>query len=188
MQKCFALYFLKGDFKLNNLVIILRMSNNCNLNCTYCYDKGNHKKEINDNKKINDSLDNIVSNIDKLVSDKQKKCKIIFHGGEPLMINASTYERLINKILEKIPKAYFSIQTNGTLLTKSHINVFKKYNVSIGISLDGYNERMNKCRVFKNGKNSFNVVMEKIESLNKNNIKFGDIKSISRDEIGHQKE
>ena len=174
--------------KLKNLVIILRMSNNCNLNCAYCYDKNNHNNKCNENIYINNNIDKIVSNIVKLISHTHEKCKIIFHGGEPLMINASVYECLINKILEKIPKAFFSIQTNATLLTPNHINVFKRYNVSIGISLDGYNEKMNKCRVFKNGKNSFNVVMDKIKYLNKYSIKYGVIMSLSRDIIGHEEE
>jgi len=171
-----------------NPTIILRMTNACNLNCTYCYDKNNHISPQKENYKIIENLNDIVNNITKILYNENDRNKVIFHGGEPLLINADTYEKLISKILDNRPNTKFSIQTNGTLLTKEHITVFKKYNVAIGISLDGYDEETNRYRVYKNGDNSFKKVMEKINILNNENVKFGIIMSVSKMIIGHEQE
>lgn len=171
-----------------NPTIILRMTNSCNLNCSYCYDKSNHINPQKENLKVINNMNMLVESIDKILMNKNCKDKIIFHGGEPLLIDAITYEKLILKLIELNPNIKLSIQTNGTLLTKEHIDVFKKYNVSIGISLDGYNEEMNKCRVYANGKNTFNIVMKKIELLKNENAKFGLIMSLSKKILGHEQE
>ena len=172
----------------NNPTIILRMTNSCNLNCSYCYDKNNHINPQKENIKFLNNMNTLVDNIKKILVNKNCRDKIIFHGGEPLLIDAKNYENLILKLIQFNPYIRFSIQTNGTLLTKEHINVFKKYNVSIGISLDGYNEEMNKYRIYSNGKNSFKIIMKKIEILKNEKVKFGLIMSLSKEILGHEQE
>lgn len=173
---------------MKNPVIILRMTNNCNLNCKYCYDKRNHFDSKMENYKIKSNLNQIVDNIVKIFQDDKSLSKIIFHGGEPLLVEPQVYERLILKILEFRPNTKFSIQTNGTLLNNKFIDIFEKYNVNIGISIDGFDENTNKYRIFKNGKNSFEKVKEKIDLLNERNIKFGTIISLSKEITGHEEE
>lgn len=173
---------------MRNPTIILRMTNSCNLNCTYCYDKKNHKSIISENKEIDSKIKEIVKNISKIQRDKQQQSKIIFHGGEPLLIRAEIYEKLIKEILKNNPNVKFSIQTNATLLNEDYIEIFKKYKVNIGISLDGYNEEQNKCRVYKNGKNSYDIVMKKINLLKEKDAKFGIIMTLSNGIIGHEQE
>ena len=147
------------------------MTNACNLNCTYCYDKDNHTIPQKEDYKVINNLDKIVNNIVKIFDNENSKNRIIFHGGEPLLIKGKTYEKLILKILKLRPNTKFNIQTNGTLLSNEHIRIFKKYNVEIGISIDGYNEITNNSRVYSNGINSFNKVMQKIDMLNNELIK-----------------
>jgi uncharacterized protein len=67
-------------------------------------------------------------------------------GGEFLL----TPIKDIEKILEHLAKlkAPFGIQTNGTMITERHIDLFKKYGVSVGMSVDGP-EELNDWRVAK---------------------------------------
>ena len=60
--------------------------------------------------------------------------------------------------------------------------------MTVGISLDGCNEEQNSCRIYKNGKNTFNRVMESIHLLQKNNVKFGVIITLSKKILGHENE
>lgn len=173
---------------MKNPVVIFRVSNSCNLNCKYCYDRNNHRGIKNENEEFYKRVEDIVKYLNEIFVDKTRKCKIIFHGGEPLIIKGEIYDFLIKKILEDIPKASFSIQTNGTLLSKKHIETFKRYNVRIGISLDGHNSEQNYCRVYKNGVNTFNKVMEKIELLRDLNVDYGVIMTVSKKIIGHEQE
>ena len=106
---------------MKNPTIILRMTNACNLNCTYCYDKKNHINVNHENDKISEKLDELVDNINKIQANKEKMSRIIFHGGEPLLIRADIYDKLISKIIETHPNVKFSIQTNGTLFDENYI-------------------------------------------------------------------
>ena len=66
----------------------------------------------------------------------------------------------------------FSIQTNATLINQEYIDLFKDYGIHVGISLDGYDVNTNKYRVYKNGRNSFGDVIDKIRLLKKNNMRL----------------
>lgn len=169
----------------NNPIVIFRTTDICNLNCTYCYDKKNRKEKKNINEEFEHQIDKIKEYLDKIYYLKNKSCTFIFHGGEPLILKPEVYEKLIEKIDRK--NIRLSMQTNGTLINNEYIKLFKKYNISIGISLDGCNEEQNYCRIYRNGKNSFNKVMSNIELLKKNNIHFGIIMTITKRHIGKEK-
>ncbi len=99
---------------------------NCNIGCLYCYqnpqrDAGNLTKKY-DLKAIKKAV--------KLENDD-----FILFGGEPLMVPLKDLEELWAWGFEKYGKN--GVQTNGTLITEAHIRLFKKYNVQVGISMDG---------------------------------------------------
>lgn len=173
---------------MKNPTIIFRATNSCNLECKYCYDKKNHISMNEENEEFELKIPKIIEYISVLWRDKNIKSEIIFHGGEPLVINADNYDALMGKIKEMYPKAKFSIQTNATLINEKNIRILKKYNVNIGISLDGFNEQTNCYRVYKNGKNSFENVMKKIELLKENDINFGIIMTLTNSVKGREKE
>lgn len=71
-------------------------------------------------------------------------------GGEPLLVPFDDLEELFRFGLEmyeerrargvKQNSGPNGIQTNGTLITEEHIELFKKYRVSVGMSVDGPDE------------------------------------------------
>lgn len=64
---------------------ILHLTDDCNLNCKYCYekDKYNHNKL---------SFENIKFVIDSEVREKSKFVGISFYGGEPLLQKDTIYQ------------------------------------------------------------------------------------------------
>ena len=169
---------------MKNRTIILRMTNKCNLNCTYCYDKKNKlKNEI----EIENNIENVIKYILKLNKDKNTTQKIILHGGEPLIVPIKVYENFLDKLLLQLPKCRFSIQTNATLITEKHIKFFNKYNIHVGISLDGCNKEQNSCRIYKNGNSTFERVIKSMQILKSNSIKFGVIITLTKKHIGQEK-
>ena len=103
----------------------------CNLGCTYCYqnpmrDAGNFTdKEDYD-------IDAIIKTLDGQGSDFN-----VF-GGEALLVPIKDLEKLWAYGFKRFNKN--GIQSNGVLITDEHIKLFKKYKVSIGISMDGPDE------------------------------------------------
>lgn len=101
----------------------------CNLSCPYCYehpqrDAGNFTK---------------VKNMDAIKSSLEKEGgQFSVFGGEPLLTKIEDLEELWAWGLEK--HGQNGIQTNGTLITPEHIELFRKYNVHVGMSMDGPDE------------------------------------------------
>ncbi len=57
-------------------------------------------------------------------------------------------------------KVVFSIQTNGTLFNKKNLEILKKNEVRIGISIDGSKEKHDKYRVYHNGNGSYDDILK----------------------------
>lgn len=98
----------------------------CNISCSYCYqdpmrDAGNINAKRNW-PKVKDQLDSLGSDFS------------VF-GGEPLLTPISHLKEVFEYGLAKFGKN--GIQTNGSLITDEHIALFLKYNVHVGISIDG---------------------------------------------------
>lgn len=97
----------------------------CNLRCSYCYQ--NEQRERGESTTANDAR--ILKAIERLPGP------VAIFGGEPLLISLPRLENLLQSIFAA--RGGCAIQTNGTLLSQRHIDLFKKYNVAVGVSFDG---------------------------------------------------
>lgn len=78
-------------------------------------------------------------NRDVIVGALQKiEHKWSLFGGEPLMLPLPQLEELLKISFDKFGSS--GVQTNGTLITDAHIELFAKYNTHVGISMDGPGE------------------------------------------------
>jgi len=110
----------------------------CNLHCHYCY-----QNPERDSDKQPDTYDLTLI---KRQLDRAGKPFALF-GGEPLLMPVRDLEELFKFGFEKFGST--SIQTNGTLINSTHIDLFKKYNVSVSMSIDGPAE-LNDMRFISN--------------------------------------
>lgn len=104
----------------------------CNIACDYCYqqpqrDAGNMAKEYD--------LDVMKRAIE------EEGGPFTLFGGEPLMLPKRDLEDLWAWGFEKFGRN--SVQTNGILIDEAHIGMFRRYNVTVGISIDGPGELNN---------------------------------------------
>jgi uncharacterized protein len=102
---------------------------NCNLSCKYCYQQPQR------------DADNNVARYDvKLMLSRLTEIGRPFtvFGGEPLLTPIEDLERLFAHGFSEHGRS--GIQTNATLVTERHIALFKRYNVSVGVSMDGPGE------------------------------------------------
>lgn len=109
-------------------------STSCNLGCTYCYEEPD--REI---RKANMSHDyDIDAIIDRLEEWHRENPNQVpgLHGGEPMLMADDDIERILKWIYETYGEGGH-IQTNATLIKDKHIEMFRRYDVSVGISCDG---------------------------------------------------
>ena len=148
-------------------------TNICNLCCKYCF-----IGELNDKQVQYISNETLENTIDKLYQEnkkfKIKKTTIIFYGAEPLI--ALNQIKYACDYCQTKYKGFFdfAIVTNGTLITEDIIEMFKKYNFTVGISLDGPKLINDKNRLFKNSNGSvYDKVCETISLIKQTDINFG---------------
>lgn len=152
--------------KLEHLRLVL--TNKCNLKCIYCYaNGGSYNQDI-----LDMNLDTIINTVNYFYDKFTWIHQISFFGGEPL-IKIDLIEKACEYILDfceknnrKLP--IFSMVTNGVLLNGKAIEIIKKYNIAINVSLDGPKEFNDRQRKFV-GKNEsvFDVVDKNIKQLRK---------------------
>lgn len=151
----------------------LQLTQNCNLRCSYCVYSGNYYNRTHNNLKMDfetakKSLRYFFAN-----SSHNKELAIGFYGGEPLLCF-----KFIKKCVDYAEninpgkKLYFTITTNGTLLTKEVSKYLMNHNFHITLSLDGPEEQHNKNRTFVNGKGSFNKILNNLENISKEYPEF----------------
>lgn len=150
---------------------VLKVSNECNLACTYCYFYNSVDKSWKDKPPLMNSavIDQTLFRIFEHVRQyKVPMITIVLHGGEPLLAGLKTIEYIFEKTIEinnNSCHVEFLMQTNGLLLDRNVILKFYKYKAKIGISLDG-NEDVNRYRIKKNKKASFPIVENNVKLFN----------------------
>ncbi|RAO99420.1 hypothetical protein PW5551_04050 [Petrotoga sp. 9PW.55.5.1] len=145
---------------------------NCNFKCAYCFEKDEIK---NNNSIISDEvIEKAFTAMNALKNEKlfAEKALAIF-GGEPLIDMPGMKEK-IEKILDRAriwDFKHIKIVTNGSTIHK-YIDLLKKYDVdTIQITIDGPKNIHDKRRIFKDGKGSFDLIMNNMKSLLKSNFK-----------------
>lgn len=132
--------------------IHMELTHKCNLECKHCFLKASPDK------KTNVSLEEWKNVIDKIAYLNPEQ--FVFTGGEPLILDY--FQELVLYSRKKLPNTSFTLSTNGTLINKYDINLFKNYFDAIYISLDGYDrESSDKVR----GKGVFDKVINNIKLL-----------------------
>jgi uncharacterized protein len=116
---------------------------------------------------------------------------VIWHAGEPLIPGHRWYHESFIKIAS-IVKDNFTvehrIQTNATLISDEWCNVFRNFNVQIGISLDGPESVHNAHRKNRQGHGTHGSVMNGLTRLKENGIDYGIICVITPESVNRPDE
>jgi uncharacterized protein len=156
------------DFPLQRMV--LNVTNQCNLNCGYCYEYSEDKIAVNKDKPKYMSDPVAQAAIDMLFRESagRPKLHVTFFGGEsllnfPLMQSAVAYADA--KAAEEGRIVDYSLTTNATLLTEEIVDFLALHRFGVTVSIDGDRELHDRMRVFHSGKGSYDIIAPKIKML-----------------------
>ena len=116
--------------------LILALTNRCNLRCCYCY-----RGATCDGLDMSDA----VMDAALALGDNGNMTFIQITGGEPTLVPEKIV-RLAEKSREMQYVPELAVQTNGTLLTESLMELFSLYKMQVGVSLDGPPELQERLR------------------------------------------
>jgi uncharacterized protein len=159
-------YHLANKLKM----VILQVTQQCNLRCEYCAYSGNYLNRGHANLRMN--FETAQKCIDFLIANSRDEdyVSVTFYGGEPLL----EFE-LIKKCVQYTKEISegktigFNFTTNGTLFTKEIIEFMEQHDVSIAISLDGPQEMHDRNRKFAvSGCGTFEKISKNLEFFKEN--------------------
>ena len=147
--------------------ICLHVAHGCNLNCEYCFagkgeyggaDKGLMSLEVGTR-----ALDFLIEQ-----SGTRRNLEVDFFGGEPLL-NWNVCKELVKYGREqekKFGKNFrFTLTTNGLLINDDVIDFCNKEMGNVVLSLDGRKETNDAMRVSRNGKGSYDLIVDKFKKF-----------------------
>ena len=159
-------------------LVVLQPTAFCNIDCRYCYlpDRSNTTRM---------GLE-VVRRISQEVFQSdlvEPPVAFLWHLGEPLSATKRFYEnafQIIRTEHEKTQKPYLiSFQTNATLIDQGWLDLILKYQVRLGISLDGPAFIHDRNRVTRTGAPTHARVMESVNLLQAASVPFSVISVIT---------
>ncbi|ANP55665.1 uncharacterized protein J2Z21_005695 [Streptomyces griseochromogenes] len=150
---------------------ILKVANRCNIDCDYCF-VFNSKDQAA--RRLPARMDLDVARAaarrvgEHAAAHDLQAVHVVVHGGEPLLVGVRHLADLLGAVREGVPsgtQVRFELQTNGTLLSGGWLNLFERYGVAVGVSLDGPPSANDRHRLTHAGRSSAASVVRGIELL-----------------------
>jgi uncharacterized protein len=141
--------------------IVLKIASRCNLNCSYCYvyNRGNRSWEKKPAVISHDCIDAVSERIREHCNQHSlASFAVILHGGEPLLVGLRKLDYIFKTLRNAAPdhtRLHLAIQTNAVLIDEDICSLFAKYDVSVGVSIDGTELAHDEARVDKFGAGSY---------------------------------
>lgn len=150
---------------------VLKIHGRCNLACDYCYVYEMADQSWRDRPAVMDRA--ILARAARRIGEHAEThgltaVQVIYHGGEPLLVGADYLDYASQTLREAMPagtKLDLTAQTNGVLLDERMLTVLDRYDIGLGVSLDGDRAANDRHRRYANGRSSYDLVVQGLERL-----------------------
>jgi len=148
--------------RLTGIEVVLKLSSNCNLDCSYCYyyHRGNDEAAEYAGVISKHNLEAVTEFFKQGILDLGLEwLRIDFHGGEPMLMKKSRFDwmcaHFTKELSPHLKMLQFAMQTNAVLVDDEWVNLFAKHQVCVGVSLDGPKQYNDIFRLDKKGQSSY---------------------------------
>jgi uncharacterized protein len=145
--------------------IILQPTSLCPLACTYCYLPERHRKQ--------DMTPAVTAAIAAGFEPDWAPVEVVWHGGEPLTVGPTRFVELLKPFesLRRAGRVQHKVQTGATLITDRWCDLFERYEIGVGVSIDGP-RALNHRRVDRAGRPMFDRTVAGITKLTEHGLPF----------------
>jgi uncharacterized protein len=158
----------------------------CNINCSYCYLPQRDVTTVIEQSTIAALFAKVFAS-----GWVAQPLTVIWHAGEPLVVPISFYREAFAAIEALRPPALqlrHSFQTNGMLITPDWCDLFKRWDVGVGVSIDGPKHIHDAHRVTRSGRGTYDKAIAGIRMLRKEKVPFHVISVLTHQGIHAPKE
>ena len=144
-------------------LVVVQATPFCNLDCKYCYLPNRSRVD----RISHATIDTIVSRLLEW-GRFDKRLTVLWHSGEPLVVGPDFYREAFDQFAAlALPGTHLShaIQTNATLVTDAHCDLFREHKVSIGVSIDGPREAHDAFRKTRSGAGTFAAAVSGLRKM-----------------------
>ncbi len=155
--------------------LVIKLASRCNIDCSYCYWFNDPLVKASPKFLKPEVVDVLLVKLLGHIRHHQLQVFFIsFHGGEPLLFSKERFKGFCQSIrhIEKKTgcQINLSMQSNGLLIDKDWIILLKKFEINLGISLDGDQHLHDKNRIDAKGRGTYLSTIRAIERIRASGI------------------
>jgi len=170
----------QSDSPTINMVVV-QPTPFCNINCSYCYLPQRSDKSVMQQSTVRVLFEQVFAS-----GWASEELTVIWHAGEPLVVPPAFYESAFQTIAGMCPaevRVRHSMQTNGMLLSSEWCDLFKRWHVGVGVSIDGPRRFNDAHRLARTGRSTFDQALAGIRLLRRESVPFHVISVLSQNSM-----
>lgn len=173
-----------------NSVLVKPVSADCNLSCSYCF---YHNRPTDPYRSLRSHRmnDETLSILIGQLMEEGDAVSFCWQGGEPTLAGLDFFKKVVElqiKFGRDGQLVSNSLQTNGVLIDRNWARFLKRFNMLVGLSLDGPQEVHDRYRTYASGKGSFKEVMRTVDILRENEVEFNILSVVSKANVNRPEE
>jgi uncharacterized protein len=160
-------------------IVVVQPTPFCNINCSYCYLPQRNDKSVMQQSTVRALFEQVFAS-----GWANEDLTVIWHAGEPLVVPPAFYESAFQIIAEACPdtvRVRHSMQTNGMLLSTEWCDLFKRWQVVVGVSIDGPRRFNDAHRLSRAGRSTFERTLAGMRLLRQEGVPFHVISVLSQE-------
>ncbi|MGW6459826.1 radical SAM protein [Streptomyces sp. NPDC055078] len=136
---------------------ILKVHGHCNLKCDHCYiyETGDRSWRTRPPSMTDDLVTTVIRRIAEHAAEfSVPSVQIVLHGGEPLLLGHRRLAQLAReaaRVLSAVPRVSLGVQTNALLIDEEFLDIFDRWSIRVGVSLDGKRADHDRHRTYRHG-------------------------------------
>lgn len=151
---------------------VVKLYSRCNFGCPDCYvyehrDRGWRAEPLIMSPATMRRL--CIRIAEHLRRHRPQRAQVALHGGEPLLAGPLAVERFARGLrdeTEGLPtQVDLLVQTNASLLDRAFLDVFRRYGITVGVSVDGTPESHDRRRPDRGGHGTYTEVARALSLL-----------------------
>lgn len=150
---------------------VLKIHSRCDLACDYCYmyEMADQSWRMQPQRMTRRIIERVAERIaEHAHTHALTDVAIVLHGGEPLLAGSEAIEHVVTAVRARAGHhvtVRASIQTNGVRLSDTYLQLFRRMDLHVGISLDGGPEAHDRHRRYSSGRGSYARVAARLRRL-----------------------